>query len=61
MDNRGLFLVFGSLALIIAVIVAGAMLLPGPVGGGLLALGIMSGIVWLIAAFYIASAMNSDI
>lgn len=40
--------------------VVGAML-KGAMGAGLLTLGIVCCVAWIIGAFYLANAMNSDI
>ena len=60
MDTKGFIIVFGSLAATVAMIFAGAML-KGPIGAGLLVVGIVGCMAWVIAAFYLANAMNSDI
>jgi hypothetical protein len=60
MDSRGLLVVFGSLSICVGAIVGGAML-RGPWGAFLLTAGIVATVVWVIAAFYLANAMNSDI
>jgi hypothetical protein len=60
METKGLVLIFGSLALLVMSIIAGAVI-SGPVGHGLLAVGILGMMAWLIFVFYIASAMNTDI
>jgi hypothetical protein len=59
MDTKGTIIVFGSLALFIAAIIAGAII-PGW-GRGLLAAGIIGTMAWLVFAFWLARAMNSDI
>lgn len=60
MDTRGILIVFGSLAAIVAAIVCGARLDNGW-GTALLIGGIVAGIAWLVGALQIMAAFNSDI
>jgi len=60
MNAFSLFVIFGLLALPVGAIVTGAML-KGGIGAGLVVLGIVGCVAWVVFAFYIASAMNSDI
>jgi len=60
MSGFGLFVIFGLLAIPVGAIVTGAML-KGGLGAALVVLGIVGCVAWVAFAFYIASAMNSDI
>lgn len=60
MEPKAYVLIFGSLGLCIAAIVAGSYIGAG-LGHALLALGIIGGIMWIVGAFWLANAMNSDI
>lgn len=60
MTWQGNLIVFGSLILIIIGIVTG-FIFQGYVARGVLAISILAGMFWVVAAFYIARAMNSDI
>lgn len=60
MNTSASILIFGWLAAAIILIVVGAFV-PAPWGGAILALGIIGGIAWLIFAFWLANAMNTDI
>ena len=60
MSNLSIFAVFGSLTVVIAMVVAGAML-EGVIGALLLILGIVGCVAWIFGAVYLANAMNSDI
>lgn len=61
MNTQGLLIVFGSVALIVVAIVLGFAMTPAPWAKALLAIGIVAGLAWVCFAFYIASAMNTDI
>lgn len=52
--------IFGSLALFVGSIIVGAVM-EGPWGRGMLTVGIIGSVVWVVAAFTLARAMNTDI
>lgn len=60
METSGIVIIFSSLLVLIALIVGGAII-GGPWGHGALALGIIGLIAWVIFAFWLANAMNTDI
>lgn len=60
MNWQGLTIIFDSLALVIGLIVSGIYLHDG-LGAILAAVGFFGAVAWIIFAFYISSAMNSDI
>lgn len=60
MDTQGLVIVFGSLAVVIGMIVFGAFI-GGQWGRTLLAVGVLGVIAWVLGALWLANAMNTDI
>lgn len=60
MNGLGYLAVFGSLAVIVSLIVCGAWLHNG-YGVVMIVAGAVAAVAWLVAAFQLASAMNSDI
>ncbi len=60
MELQGKLIIWGSLILCVGLVLAGAWL-PGALGNLLLTLGILASIGWVVAAFFIINAMNSDI
>lgn len=60
MEPRAYVVIFGSLAAVIGLFVGG-MYAPSPWAPIMITLGAVGCIAWLIAALYLANAMNSDI
>lgn len=60
MNGFGLFVVFGSLAAMVTLIVLGSVF-PGPLAITARILGIVGCVAWVFAAIYLANAMNTDI
>lgn len=60
MNWQGLLLIWGGLFAVISLIVGGIYLHDG-LGAILAAFGVFGAVAWIIFAFYLAEAMNSDI
>lgn len=60
MEPRAYVVIFGSLAATLGLFIGG-FYAPSPWAPIMITLGAVGGIAWLIAAFYLANAMNSDI
>lgn len=61
MDTQGLFIVFGSLGICVASFVVGYCIPDGAVASLLRIFGFLGTLAWIVAAFYLANAMNTDI
>jgi hypothetical protein len=60
MNLQGYIIVYGSLGLVIACVIAG-LAIKTIIGSILLFVGIAGLITWFVLALYIANAMNTDI
>jgi hypothetical protein len=61
MELQGKLIIWGSLILCVGPVSVGAWLCPSALGYLLLTLGTLASIGWVVAAFFIINAMNSDI
>jgi hypothetical protein len=61
MDTRAVVVIFGTLAIFIAMIVAGFVIHTSLLAIILRIVGIVGCVAWVIFAFWLANAMNTDI
>ncbi len=61
MNAQGNIIVFGSLALMVIMIVVGVAFRSTPWGGGIMALGFLGLAAWVCFAIWLGIQMNTDI